>query len=416
MNEFLGFLALCLLAFGFPLCIWIYQIWRDAVRRAGAEICRFEVSSQVSRKTSELESQFATKERELHQNIWQRNRELDEIEAHLKKERSLIEGLRSTFATDILSGRKWAANYLAEIYAQRHELIAYNLTIQKRAARKAAEEVKAMRQEKKQIFAENLLLKQKLNLYRDYFPFLADLDEEIMCNPSDEFDETGELDQTFDRTRKYLTAEEYQKLSTIDKNQLALDRYLNGKLSKVQIGRLYEMYLGWLYEKNGYVVTYNGIEQGVEDMGRDLICIKPNETVIVQAKCWSQSKTIHEKHVYQLYGTVCTYKIEHPEVKKVRAFLYVTNQLSPVARAAAQMLKIKVEENFALDKSFPMIKCNIGRSGEKIYHLPFDQQYNKTQIKSPGEMYCRTVAEAEANGFRRAKRYFLNPRASHVTP
>lgn len=388
----------------------------DAVRRAGAEICRFEVSSQVSRKTSELESQFATKERELHQNIWQRNRELDEIEAHLKKERSLIEGLRSTFATDILSGRKWAANYLAEIYAQRHELIAYNLTIQKRAARKAAEEVKAMRQEKKQIFAENLLLKQKLNLYRDYFPFLADLDEEIMCNPSDEFDETGELDQTFDRTRKYLTAEEYQKLSTIDKNQLALDRYLNGKLSKVQIGRLYEMYLGWLYEKNGYVVTYNGIEQGVEDMGRDLICIKPNETVIVQAKCWSQSKTIHEKHVYQLYGTVCTYKIEHPEVKKVRAFLYVTNQLSPVARAAAQMLKIKVEENFALDKSFPMIKCNIGRSGEKIYHLPFDQQYNKTQIKSPGEMYCRTVAEAEANGFRRAKRYFLNPRASHVTP
>lgn len=237
-----------------------------------------------------------------------------------------------------------------------------------------------------------------------------------MCNPSDEFDETGELDQTFDRTRKYLTAEEYQKLSTIDKNQLALDRYLNGKLSKVQIGRLYEMYLGWLYEKNGYVVTYNGIEQGVEDMGRDLICIKPNETVIVQAKCWSQSKTIHEKHVYQLYGTVCTYKIEHPEVKKVRAFLYVTNQLSPVARAAAQMLKIKVEENFALDKSFPMIKCNIGRSGEKIYHLPFDQQYNKTQIKSPGEMYCRTVAEAEANGFRRAKRYFLNPRAAHVTP
>ena len=266
------------------------------------------------------------------------------------------------------------------------------------------------------VIAENLLLKQKLNLYRDYFPFLADLDEEIMCNPSEEFSEAEDIDQTFDRARKYLTAEEYQKLSTTDKNQLALDRYLNGKLSKVQIGRLYEMYLGWLYEKNGYVVTYNGIEQGVEDMGRDLICIKPNETVIVQAKCWSQSKTIHEKHVYQLYGTVCTYKIEHPEVKKVRAFLYVTNQLSPVARAAAQMLKIKVEENFALDKSFPMIKCNIGRSGEKIYHLPFDQQYNKTQIKSPGEMYCRTVAEAEANGFRRAKRYFSNPRASHVTP
>lgn len=416
MKVFLGFFVLFLCAFGLPIFILIHSCWRDAVRRAGAEICRFEIDRQVSNKTSELESKFASKERELLQNVWQQERQLDAWKSHLKRERSLIENLRATFASDILSGRTWAADYLAEIYAKRHELIAHNLTIQKRAARKAAEEVKAMRQEKKQLFAENLLLKQKINLYRDYFPFLADLDEEIMCNPSDEFDEAEDIDKTFDRTRKYLTSEEYQKLSTTDKNQLALDRYLNGNLSKVQIGRLYEMYLGWLYEKNGYVVTYNGIEQGVEDMGRDLICIKPNETVIVQAKCWSQSKTIHEKHVYQLYGTVCTYKIEHPEVKKVRAFLYITNQLSPVARAAAQMLKIKVEENFALDKSFPMIKCNIGRSGEKIYHLPFDQQYNKTQIKSPGEMYCRTVAEAEANGFRRAKRHFSNPRASHATP
>lgn len=411
MGDFI--LAVCI--FMAPIVLfWLFNYnWRKNVIEAARREVRSIVDEEKRRLQKESEEKLAAKLKDYEQKYAKKK---EAFTSYMATEKDLLMQLHKRFSENILSGRKWAADYLAEIYAQRHELIAYNLTIQKRAARKAAEEIKSMRQEKKQIFAENLLLKQKLNLYRDYFPFLADLDEEIMCNPSDEFDETGDLDQTFDRTRKYLTAEEYQKLSTIDKNQLALDRYLNGKLSKVQIGRLYEMYLGWLYEKNGYVVTYNGIEQGVEDMGRDLICIKPNETVIVQAKCWSQSKTIHEKHVYQLYGTVCTYKIEHPEVKKVRAFLYVTNQLSPVARAAAQMLKIKVEENFALDKSFPMIKCNIGRSGEKIYHLPFDQQYNKTQIKSPGEMYCQTVAEAEANGFRRAKRYFSNPRASHVTP
>lgn len=385
--------------------LWLYSKVRQSIR----DEYEHRLQKWIDDENAKLDKEFAKRTQELEA-------KKADFEAYKNNELGVIGKLKQSFSSDVLSGRRWAASYLSAFYSLRDDLIVKYLETKKRPAMSAAEEIKKFREERRRLFTENKLLRDKVALYQDYFPFLADLDEEIMCNPSDEFDDSEDIDRTFDRARKYLTAEEYQKLSTTDKNQLALDRYLNGNLSKVQIGRLYEMYLGWLYEKNGFIVTYNGIEQGVEDMGRDLICIKPNETVIVQAKCWSQSKTIHEKHVYQLYGTVCTYKIEHPEVKKVRAFLYVTNQLSPVARAAAQMLKIKVEENFALDKSFPMIKCNIGRSGEKIYHLPFDQQYNKTQIKSPGEMYCRTVAEAEANGFRRAKRYFSNPRASHASP
>jgi hypothetical protein len=51
-----------------------------------------------------------------------------------------------------------------------------------------------------------------------------------------------------------------------------------------------------------------------------------------------------------------------------------------------------------------MVKCNIsGRDGEKIYHLPFDQQYDRTKIgHRPGEKYVYSVAEAERDGFRRA--------------
>ena len=54
----------------------------------------------------------------------------------------------------------------------------------------------------------------------------------------------------------------------------------------------------------------------------------------------------------------------------------------------------------------PRIKCNISRGGERIYHLPFDQQYDTTVITpNTGELWAQTVAEAETAGFRRAWRW-----------
>ena len=50
---------------------------------------------------------------------------------------------------------------------------------------------------------------------------------------------------------------------------------------------------------------------------------------------------------------------------------------------------------------------NIARRGEeRIYHLPFDQQYDSTVIEPDrGELYAATTAEAEELGFRRAWRW-----------
>lgn len=54
-----------------------------------------------------------------------------------------------------------------------------------------------------------------------------------------------------------------------------------------------------------------------------------------------------------------------------------------------------------------MLKCNVSRrTGEKIYHLPFDQQYDRTLIEEErNECYVETVAEAEKLGYRRAFRW-----------
>ena len=92
--------------------------------------------------------------------------------------------------------------------------------------------------------------------------------------------------------------------------------------------------------------------------------------------------------------------------------LLVTNiELSPMAKKMASYLGIEYVEGFEVG-DYPCIKCNIGRDElgmpTKIYHLPFDQQYDSAKIKNAGECYAMTVAEAEEKGFRRAYKWFGN--------
>ncbi len=51
-----------------------------------------------------------------------------------------------------------------------------------------------------------------------------------------------------------------------------------------------------------------------------------------------------------------------------------------------------------------MIKCNINpQSKERIFHLPFHQQYDKISIgDQKGEKYAKTILEAKELDFRRA--------------
>jgi hypothetical protein len=70
------------------------------------------------------------------------------------------------------------------------------------------------------------------------------------------------------------------------------------------------------------------------------------------------------------------------------------------------LLGVRLYERYAFEP-YPCIKCNVAHlSGEKIYHLPFDQQYDSTVVDNQsGEFYAMTVAEAEGKGFRRAFRW-----------
>lgn len=77
--------------------------------------------------------------------------------------------------------------------------------------------------------------------------------------------------------------------------------------------------------------------------------------------------------------------------------------LSTTALDFAKKLDVKIVK---LNLSeFPRIKCNVN-GGNKIYHLPFDQKYDITKIKTKDEFYAFTIEEAVRKGFRRACKYY----------
>ena len=333
-----------------------------------------------------------------------------------KRERKLLNDLKQELVGGVHAGRKWLANYIADADKAGDELIASDLSKRWRPALKAAEQVSKALAERREWKERAKFLEYQLASYKEYFPFLEEYEEIILDEaiPLGGRADSREALESSDPVLLYVPKVDFEKLSPAERNQIALDKYLNGTLSRAAIGRLYERYVGYLYEQKGWQVEYHGIIQGFEDMGRDLICAKGNQVKIIQAKCWSAEKTIHEKHIFQLFGTTQLYLMHHEEQGlpkiKVTAEFITTTKLSPVAKQAADRLNIDVKEQFAMDKGYPMIKCNINQaSKEKIYHLPFDQQYDKTKIiKGTGEFYATTVAEAERKGFRRAFRHFVS--------
>jgi hypothetical protein len=169
---------------------------------------------------------------------------------------------------------------------------------------------------------------------------------------------------------------------------------------------MYERYLGYLYESDGWTVTYFGANEGLEDMGRDLLCIKESMMHVVQAKYWAKHKTLHEKHIFQLYGTTVLLPLTRPDLRNIRVkpVFAATTKLSPTAEFAAKQLGVEVR-SLDMSKDYPLIKCNVNGK-TKIYHLPFDQQYDRVRIDpTRGETYVRTAQEAEKLGFRRAMRH-----------
>jgi len=303
-------------------------------------------------------------------------------------------------------GFPWLAEAYADFFHLEDQQIAHRLKTKIRPARQAAEAVREAGRRRRDAERKARLLEYLIKYYETLFPWLEDLKSEEV---EDELIRVGtdSVNQEEDEgaAQHWLTPEEYRLLPNSEKYDLALERYWTRKKTKWVIGRDYERYIGYLYEKDGDTVQYQGIMEGFGDLGRDLIVKRQHATQIVQCKNWSRKKTIHEKHIFQLFGTLIAYRFDHPS-EEVRATFVTSTLLSTRAKGFAKLLDVEVREGIPLVR-YPCVKCNISKhTGEKIYHLPFDQQYDRTIIEADiEEYYVGTVKEAESLGFRRAFRH-----------
>lgn len=329
------------------------------------------------------------------------------------KRRNQINKKREESLKKILEGHKTAFPYLASIMA---DYLTYDIKIigqqlnwghDKRRAKKVAS-INDIRASANARIAEAKVATYQLNYLLSLYPTLEDvLDAEAYSEL--DYSDKGYL-QDVDPVRQYLSSEEWQKLSEDERNQRALDNYVKShSKSKWQIGRDYELYVGYLYEKKGFNVMYFGETHGLEDLGRDLICKKNGKTYIIQCKYWSKDKKIHEKHIFQLFATTVSYCIDNHLKTNDVSPVFVTNiTLSNEAKRVAEQLNVTYIENEQLNE-FPRIKCNNGIDENgvktKIYHLPMDQQYDRVLLNHLGDMKVFTVKEAVDAGYRRAYKW-----------
>jgi len=269
-------------------------------------------------------------------------------------------------------GFPWLSEAYADYFALKDGELEEYLRHKKHPAYTAAENVRIIKNEKRELVKENKIVNYKINYFKKLFPWLSELiaedeNEEMPVRIDDDVNDDNE-----DRVKNYLTQEEYKKLPSLERNQMALDRYLkNRNKSKWAIGRDYEMYVGYLYEQKGYSIEYKGIIDGFEDLGRDVIAIKDNEVCIIQCKRWAQYKEIHEKHIFQLFGTTMEYWIKNfknykkPKSfekfakflneNKLRPIFFTSTSLSDKAKKMARALSVEIIENEPLGE-FPRIK------------------------------------------------------------
>lgn len=350
--------------------------------------------------------------------------EIDKLRDELSQKRHLLSNIEIELSKlkKLLSDReeliksKSPFSYVADLYSDfieaKYTKLEFYLRNKKHPARSASDEVKEVKGELRRLTKENKVLEYKQKFILARFPELSlYYDDEYASCVEVSFNDYGSFRNSVDEVRLWVSDDEYKKLSEIDRNQLAFDRWKKSPKDKPTIGMMYEMYIAHLLSEDVrfFGIERFGIERGLNDLGRDIIARKrlKDGTVqiyIIQCKKWSERIKIHENTICQLFGTAVEYEIMNRDLfgSEIVPLLVTTAELSDTAKKFADRLGVKVKIVEMGD--YPMIKCNIN-NGNKIYHLPFDQQYRNTKIEKDGEFYAWTVKEAHDAEFRRAHRW-----------
>jgi hypothetical protein len=343
--------------------------------------------------------------------IDEKNKQLERIKSELNKEKADVKRIVKEAE---LGETKFLQTLISDYYANGYVELVDSFTEKKYPIQpETANQLKSK-------INNDLRLLRNINKELEYFAKLAieTFPELEQFTPFELLVEERKIEEEYHRISEEayhrLSDEEYHRLEPSEKNQMKLDMWWTRKKPNEIIGRDYERYIGYLFEKENYEVYYQGIKKGRRDEGIDLICEKNNEILLIQCKRWASFRNINENVICQLYGTWIKYRFDIKNtgllfLPNIKNILCISSDiLTNMAKDYAKALEI----NIIMEpmKKYPIIKCNIGKdingNPTKIYHFPFDQQYDTTRIdKSKGEFYAMTVKEAEDAGFRRAYRW-----------
>ena len=391
-----------------------------------------EINEYYSKKIDEIINSIEQKESDLNKlrleidekiNHYGKLQNLEKWEAQLNLIKIEIEE-KTNNLNQIYDNTFQTINWLTDKYADFYFLIDEKNIVYPRGnyAAKCSEAQKQFAKENRHLRKKNIELEIQLKKLESYYP---NIDEIIDSDINESFFDDDSIN-TMDKIDSLVSKHEQEHLTKQEILQKALNTYLYSRKSKSCIGKDYERYIGYLYESKGYKVEYHGIKKGFEDLGIDLICTKSDETLLIQCKNWKKESSIRENAINQLFGTSIKFYLEKvaKNMSQLRGSLFenigipfnqnfkpifvTTTKLSETAKDFASVLKIDVLE-IPFDKNYPKIKCNIGKDEfgfeTKIYHLPFDQMYDRVNNLSNGGLYVDTIEEAENLGFRRAFRW-----------
>lgn len=211
-----------------------YQIFQETQRK--------ELEAERERKLNSVNIEL--KRIEELRGSYNHDYKMKKIE--LKKEQDIINSIISSK----ISTFPIIATMIADYTAKRDEYIAKTIEEIRPRAFKARDEVNKLKEEKKKLLAENLEYKWEIQNLYFLLPWLDEIKDEHLVPQ-----ETDCVNPTYngkdDDAHYWLSQDEYDNLSTVEKYQRALDRYVKRRKSNAEIGKEYERYIGYLYECKG---------------------------------------------------------------------------------------------------------------------------------------------------------------------
>ena len=173
--------------------------------------------------------------------------------------------------------------------------------------------------------------------------------------------------------------------------------------AKSDYGRQYERYVGYLFERQGFAVNYQGIRKGLEDGGLDLVARAARKIRLVQCKRWRVP--VNADVISRLHGAVERFIFEERQGKSpamrtsIRGVLATSGEIEDEAKMLAAHFGIFVMSSLKFQR-YPAIKAQRITPYGGRFLLPFTPGYDRMNLNlKAGDCFQESIRGAFLNGF-----------------